>query len=160
MFQGYPNHQNSDILVPRNHAIRHQLSQDLQKYSWQAPRALGKDAKQAAKQPAWCQEVITSSRARPSALLTGDLYCCLGALKWTILQPRYQDGNISRKHTICYTLATFCRCQSHQNIDVFVPRITHKAASQLRWTTIAAKRLSWCQLSGQAGAKMSAKLAS
>ena len=39
-----------------------------QKYRWQAPRALWQDAKQAAKQPAWCQEVKMSSRARPSGI--------------------------------------------------------------------------------------------
>ena len=70
MFQASQNHQNIDIVVLRNHAIWHQLSQDLQKYRWRAPRALGKDAKQAAKQPAWCQEIKISSRARPSGPLT------------------------------------------------------------------------------------------
>ena len=38
----------------------------LQKDSLQAPRALWQDAKQAAEQPAWCQDVKISSRARPS----------------------------------------------------------------------------------------------
>ena len=30
---------------------------------------------------------------------------------------------MNRKHTICYTLATFCACQRHQNIDIWVSKI-------------------------------------
>ena len=52
-----------------------------------------------------------------------------------ILVPRYQNGQISRKHIIYYTKAMFSGCQSHQKIDILVPKNTTKAA----------KRQSWCQ---------------
>ena len=30
---------------------------------------------------------------------------------------------MNRKHIICYTLTTFCACQKHQNIDIWVSKI-------------------------------------
>ena len=55
----------------------------------------------------------------------------------------------------------FSGCQSHQNIDILVPKNTNKAAQQLSWcqegvpsgAKPAAKQPSWCQ-----DAKISAKL--
>ena len=55
----------------------------------------------------------------------------------------------------------FSCCQSHQNIDILVPKNTNKAAKQQSWcrdgvdggAKPAAKQPSWCQ-----DAKISAKL--
>ena len=60
---------------------------------------------------------------------------------------------MSRKPIIYYTKAMFSCCQSHQNIDILVPKNTHKAAKQQSWcqdgvgggAKPAAKQPSWCQ---------------
>ena len=98
----------------------------------------GGGAKPAAKQPSWCQDAKIS-RFLPAreafCLIPWDPPVCPGLPKSTILVPRYQNGQISRKHIIYYTKAMFSGCQSHQNIDILVPKNTTKAA----------KRQSWCQ---------------
>ena len=117
----------------------------------------------AAKQLRWCQlssyagakmsaqlaelmpRYLDSSRARPSGLLTAEIPRCLWTQKSSILPPKYQDGTMSRKHTISYTFTTFYRSQCHQNIDILVLRNTHKAALQLHWHPLG-------DLSGSPGA--------
>ena len=47
-------------------------------------KALGKDAKQAAKQPAWCQEIKISSRARPFGITAAFPHLCRGSPKCPI----------------------------------------------------------------------------
>ena len=85
-------------------------------------------AKMPRHQPSWCQD-IKISFAREAICSHWSRFPGLqGIQKSTILVPRYQNGQISRKHIIYYTKAMFSGCQSHQNIDILGPRIINKAA--------------------------------
>ena len=93
----------------------------------------GSGAKPAAKQPSWCQDAKIS-RFLPAreafCRIPWNPHLCPGVQKSTILVPRYQNGQISRKHIIYYTKSMFSGCQSHQNIDILVPKNTTKAAKR------------------------------
>ena len=87
----------------------------------------------------WYLGILVSSRAR-TICLTGWFPHGWGRVpKSMLLAPLQRAVRISRKYSIYYTGAMISWCQPHQNIDVLVPQITHKAAKQLSWCQ------SWCQ---------------
>ena len=69
------------------------------------------------------------SRARPFGAVPSLQSLCPGPPKSSILRPTQRHAVMNRKHTICYTLATFCACQRHQNIDIWVSSTQHTAHS-------------------------------
>ena len=92
----------------------------------------------AAKQPAnEVPKYQNPSRARPTAITGPFTLVRLGAPKSIIFAPYCQNAEISGKPTIYSTLATLSGCQGHQNIDILVPQIVHKAT---QGTNRAAKR--------------------